>query len=220
MQPLRAILFDMDGTLIDSEPLWREAQVEVYPRYGMDVTYDMLEETMGMRVDEIVEYWMEKFGTTVDVEEVVLQVNERALGLILEKGEPRVGVEQALFLVKEMGYKMAVASSSDKEVMEKILDKLGVTKQFDLIHSAQKEIHGKPHPAVYLATAKALGVEPSDCVVVEDSVNGVLSAKAAHMKCIAVPGVSERNRKEFKEADIVLNSLVDLNREVLQQIIQ
>lgn len=218
MQPLRAILFDMDGTLIDSEPLWREAQVEVYPRYGMDVTYDMLEETMGMRLDEIVEHWMEKFGTTVDVEEVALQVNERALALILEKGEPRVGVEKALSVVKKMGYKTAVASSSDKEVMERILDKLGVTKDFDLIHSAQKEIHGKPHPAVYLATAEALGVEPSDCVVVEDSVNGVLAAKAAHMKCIAVPDSSERNKKEFGIADVVLDSLEALNSEVLEQI--
>lgn len=212
---IQALISDMDGTLIDSEPLWREAQVEIYNLHGLPVQTDMLEETRGMRIDEIVEYWMKKFEKSLDVEKVSKQVNEKALSLILEKATLLPGVEQALSVAREVGMKTAVASSSGEEVLEKVLRKLGIRELFDLIHSAENEKHGKPHPAVYLGAAKALNVDPLFCVVFEDSVNGLIAAKAANMKCIAIPDKNERNNKEFSSADKILNSLEEFNEQVI-----
>ena len=215
---MQALISDMDGTLIDSEPLWREAQVEIYNFYGMPITTDMLGVTMGMRVDEIVEYWMKKFEKEIDIQEVSNRVNEKALALILKKGEARPGTHHTLSLAKKMGLKIAVASSSSENVMDKILEKLKVKNYFDLIHSAQSEKHGKPHPAVYLGAAEGLQTEPFECVVLEDSVNGLIAAKAAQMKCIVIPDKSEKNKKEFCDADKILNSLEEFNEQIISNL--
>ena len=96
-------------------------------------------------------------------------------------------VEEAFSICNEAGLPIAIASSSSREMIESVLDKFGLADKVQLIHSAHDETHGKPHPTVYITTAKELGVHPNHCLALEDSVNGVLAAKAAKIKCIAVP---------------------------------
>ena len=216
---IQAAIFDMDGLLIDSEPLWREVQVKIYGQHGMPVTYEMLAETMGMRIDEIVLFWLQKYNKNLgDVQAIATQVNEAAVELIVEKGIPRPGVENAFTVVKELGLRTAIASSSNTNVMDAVLEKIGVTHLVDVIHSADSEPHGKPDPAVYIGAAKSLNILPEHCVVFEDSVNGVRAAKAAKMKCVAVPDVTEQNRKEFGIADVVLHSLDEVNKNLFENI--
>jgi beta-phosphoglucomutase-like phosphatase (HAD superfamily) len=136
--------------------------------------------------------------------------------LIRQKGVAKEGVGETIALCQAAGLPMAVASSSSVPLIQTVLEKLGIRDNIKIIHSAHDETHGKPHPAVYISTAKTLGVEPSHCLAFEDSVNGVLAAKSAKMKCIAVPEPDSINNKSFGCADIILTSLHDFNAEILQ----
>ncbi len=106
---------------------------------------------------------------------------------------------------------MALASASYFKLINATLNKLELRDQFNVIHSAEIEPYGKPHPGIFLTTAKNLGVDPEFCLVFEDSLNGVIAAKAARMKCVCVPDPAFRNDTRFSIADIILNSLEEWN---------
>ena len=204
-----AALFDLDGLLIDSEPLWRRAQVEVFGTVGLEITEAQCEETTGLRIDEVVQLRHRRHPwTTPSVVAVTEQIVERTIALLRASSTAKPGAAHAIALCAEAGMRLLVVSSSPTRLIEAALEHLGARERYEGIVSAEHEPFGKPHPGVFLSAASRLGVSPLDCLVLEDSLNGVIAAKAARMKCIAVP---ERPDPRFALADLVLASLEDLD---------
>ena len=223
---LEAAIFDMDGLLIDSEPLWQEAEMEVFASVGVQLSRVQCAETKGRRVDETVAHWYERRpwegATRKEVEERLVG---RVIELIREKGQAKDGLHHALAFFRRRGPRLALASSSGYPVIRAVLEKLGIEREFEVVHSATKEKFGKPHPAVYRTTARKLAVDPGRCLALEDSLHGVLAAKAAGMMCVAVPDPSTGDPEHDRElnsrlvaADLVLPSLSSLDEEAWRKL--
>ena len=207
---IQAVLFDMDGLLIDSEPLWRFALVQVLNTLGVPLTIESCKQTMGLRVDEVVEYWFLKYPWTgVSKEKVVSDIVEEVIRRIKTEGKIMDGVHETIALIDSQHIPMAIASSSPMNIIDAVLERIQIKDVIKVIHSAEHEPYGKPHPGVYITTAEKLGVSPLHCVAFEDSPNGILSAKAAKMKCIAVPDPLMADDKRFGIADLVISSLAN-----------
>lgn len=216
---IKAVIFDMDGLLIDSEPLWQEAEIAVFGKVGVQLTVEKAQQTMGLRVDEVVEYWyLREPWKNVTQGQVRAELVSTVIRLIKEKGAPMEGVAHAVRVCEEQNLPMAIASSSLTEIIDTVLDKIGIRNNMSVIHSAEHEPYGKPHPGVYITTAAKLGVRPEECLAFEDSPNGVISAKAAKMKCIAVPDRGMITDQRIAIADLVLRSLADLSIESIKSI--
>jgi len=185
---LEAIIFDMDGLLIDSEPFWQQAEIEVFADVGLKLTPQLCLQTMGLRIDEVVNYWYRQFPWDHPSQEKIAQrIVQRVIELIETQGVARKGVDPLFDFLESIPLPLALASSSDGNLIEAVIKRLHLNGKFQIIHSATEERYGKPHPAVYLTTAEKLGVTPTHCLALEDSFNGVLSAKAARMMCYAIP---------------------------------
>ena len=208
----RAAIFDLDGLLVDSEPLWRRAEREIFAEIGLELSDDDCRSTMGLRCDAVVALWFRRRPWADDVSpaEVQRRIEERVLSLMRMEGKAMPGVDHVLRLVEEAGCKLAVASSSCSALIDVALERLGLNDRFPVRCSAFDDEHGKPHPAVFLRAARDLGVEPGNCVVFEDSVAGVEAGRRAGMRVIAVPDPDHRDDHAFLEADVVLESLCDL----------
>ena len=211
---MQAAIFDMDGLLIDSEPLWQEAEITVFGALGLELTREQCLETRGRRTREIVAYWYEKHpwpGAGIDA--VRSRLIEAVCELVQARGEPLPGVHEALDLVASLGMKTALASSSPPEIIDAVLRRLGIRQRFAITRSAEGETYGKPHPALFLATAEQLQVAPAECLVFEDSLSGVIAAKAAGMTCVAVPDQRDAYMAEYNKklviADLIIPSLLD-----------
>jgi len=214
---MRALIFDMDGVLVDSEPLWRFAERQIFAEVGLELTDADCERTMGMRTDEVIEYWYGLSpweGATCD--EVEARLEGRMRELLTEHAVAMPGVEASTAMARAEGLALGLATSSAPSLIEAVLITLGLGDVFAITHSAINEELGKPHPAVFLTTARLLGVEPPECVAIEDSVAGVRSGKAAGMRVIAVPPSHLFNEAGYDEADIKIRSLEELTPEMLE----
>jgi mannitol-1-/sugar-/sorbitol-6-/2-deoxyglucose-6-phosphatase len=213
---IKAVVLDMDGLMVDSEPFWRQAELEVFPQYGVPLTMEQCIETTGIRIDEIAHLWFRRFpweGATPD--EVAQQIIQRVEGLVKEKAQPLSGVNELISQVKARKLPLALASSSPLSLIYAVLDKFGIRSEFDLIKSAEFEKYGKPHPGVYTATVEELGLPSENCLTFEDSLAGIIAAKAAGMKAVAVPQEEFKNEKRFILADIRLERLDDFDFSLL-----
>jgi mannitol-1-/sugar-/sorbitol-6-/2-deoxyglucose-6-phosphatase len=209
-----ASIFDMDGLLIDSEILWHEAEIDILGGLGVPLSRDDARGTKGMFVGEVTQYWFVQYPWTGPTPaEVAVTIVDRVIALLLSKGELKPGAEHAIALCADRGLPMAVASSSQYRLIDTALEHFGLRHHFELVHSAQDEEWGKPHPAVFLTAAAKLGAAPRRCVVWEDAPAGVLAAKAASMSCIAVPEPGQGGHPAFGLADLVLGSLLDVDGE-------
>lgn len=211
------MIYDLDGLLIDSEPCWRRAEMEVLSSVGVPLTPERALETTGLRLDEAVAYWAVRYPwTAVSHEEVVHRILQRVLALLAEQVPLKAGVRESLAAVRRVGLRVAVASSSPSRLIEGALERVGLRSEFEQVVSAEGERFGKPHPGVYLTAAKRLGVSPGECLALEDSVNGVLAATSAGMRCIAVPERWPVVDPRFSRATAVIHSLLELNEELLR----
>ena len=208
---IAAVIFDMDGLLIDSEPFWRAAHVAALQPHGVQISEDDVRAMAGRRTDEVVHHWRTTRGLEhIDGKTLEAEVVEQVIASIRAHGAELPGVRHAISLFEAHEVPMAVASSSAPEIIDAVLDHLSLAKHMRLAYSAKYEEFGKPHPAVFITTAQKLGVPPADCLVFEDSLNGVLAAKAAGMRCAAIPEESNRAKPQFAIADRVLSSLEEL----------
>lgn len=199
----KAVLFDMDGVLIDSEPFWREAQIEIFAGVGKVFTEKDCAETMGIRIDEVVAYRVPE----ADQAPLVQAIVDRMVDLVTQKGKPLAGVVETLTRLKELKVPCGLATSSRYRLLHATLKSLGLEESFSIVHSAEEETYGKPHPAVYLTAAKKLGFLPQDCLAIEDSVNGVISAKAAQMGVVATPEPNMYEDPRFALAEVKVRRL-------------
>jgi mannitol-1-/sugar-/sorbitol-6-/2-deoxyglucose-6-phosphatase len=207
---IKAVIFDMDGLLIDSEPFWREAEGRVFESLGLTLTPEMFEEVMGLRIDEVVKHWYNyKPWSSCSLKEVEVRILTIVEQLIREKGELMEGVLETITYINEKNVKIALASASPLKIIDVVLNKFNLRQNFKIVHSAQFEEYGKPNPSIYINTAKQLSVSPSHCLVFEDSFNGLIAAKAARMMSIAIPSYNVIHQTKFDIADFKFNSLTE-----------
>ena len=132
----------------------------------------------------------------------------RMVELIKENGEPLPGVLETTAYLQNHGIKIGLATSSYTVLIDAVLETLGIRDRFDQVHSAENEDYGKPHPAVYLSTAKQLNVDPKRCLVIEDSLNGVISGKAAKMKVVCIPEKTHHPEPKLSVADYLFDDML------------
>lgn len=213
---LRAAIFDMDGLLVDSEPTWRRTEVEVLGSVGLALTESMCEATTGLRIDEVVRHWYARAPWEgPSCEEVAARIVDRMVEHARERGAPLPGAADAVEACARAGLRLAVASSSPERLVAATLERLALADRFEVVVSAERERLGKPHPAVFLTAAERLGVAPTECVIFEDSLNGVLAAKAARAACVAVPSARDRGDPRFSIADRVVASSAEIDEALL-----
>jgi HAD superfamily hydrolase (TIGR01509 family) len=214
---IEATLFDMDGLLIDSEILWHRAEVEILGALGVPLPATSSRSTKGVFINDVVRYWHSRYPWTgPDIDEVVAMLVARVGSLVETEGRLLPGAIRAIELTRERGL-VALASSTPLALIQRSLQHFDLTNEFASVHSAEFEPYGKPHPGVFLTAASSLGVEPSRCLVFEDSTAGVIAARAASMSVVAVPTPDERAAVEFLLADLVLDTLEDLSVDWLDE---
>jgi HAD superfamily hydrolase (TIGR01509 family) len=205
-----AVIFDMDGVIIDSEPLWKIAMEEVFSGLGSRLKKEDFQKTVGLRIDEVIHYWniKEQWGIRdeSEVEEAIIIKMER---LIAAKPAALEGVIDTLNYLKLWNIPVGLATSSSSRLIKVVLDKLAIKHLFNFVHSAEMEQYGKPHPAVYLTVAKKLAVLPEKCLVIEDSLNGIISAKAAKMTAVCIPEKTHHIEPKLILADYQFESMTD-----------
>jgi HAD superfamily hydrolase (TIGR01509 family) len=213
---VRAVIFDMDGLLVDSEPLWVRAEIEIFGEVGVVLGEEDCALTKGLRTDDVVAYWhTRRPWVKRSPAEVEARLIARVAALVLAEGRALPGVAHAIAVAREGGRRLALASSSPRVIIEATLERLGLADTFDVVRSAETEPLGKPHPGIFLTTAAHLDVPAVECLVLEDSLTGVIAAKAARMACIAVPFDHPAHDARFAIADAVIGSLVDVTSELL-----
>ncbi|MFS2223692.1 hexitol phosphatase HxpB [Pantoea sp. B65] len=213
-RPVLAAIFDMDGLLIDSEPLWERAELEIVATVGVDISRrDELPDTLGLRIDQVVRMWYETLPWHgPDQAEVTRRIINRALQLVEELRPLLPGVEHALQLCRDNGLKIGLASASPLPMLERVLQMFNLRHYFDTLASAEALPYSKPHPQVYLNAAAQLGVDALNCVTLEDSFNGMIATKAARMRSIVVPPAELRADARWSLANVRLDSLEQLSQ--------
>jgi mannitol-1-/sugar-/sorbitol-6-/2-deoxyglucose-6-phosphatase len=216
---VEAVVFDLDGLLIDSEPFWRQAEIEVFASVGLQLTEQDVRQTMGLRIDDAVRHWWVRHPWRgpgpADVERTM---TARVAELVTERGSPMPGALEAVATCGRLGLPVAVCSGSYAVVIEAALGRLGLTDDVAVWHSAEWEPLGKPHPGAYLTTAASLGVDPVACVAVEDSFNGAISAKAARMRVVAVPEPAVAGSPRWGFCDAVLSGLDGFDEALIRRL--
>jgi HAD superfamily hydrolase (TIGR01509 family) len=210
-----AVIFDLDGLLIDSESVWDEARREYVAERGGRWRDEATPTMMGMSSVEWSRYLRDELGVAREPELISSEVVSRVAGLYRQRLPLMPGAVEAVERIRER-WPLGLASSSNREVIDLVLELAGLRSRFDVTVSSEEVERGKPAPDVYLETAERLGVEPSACAAIEDSHNGIRSANAAGMRVIAVPNPRFPPGQEALDvADRVLDSLEELTPEVV-----
>lgn len=205
----------MDGLIIDSEPMWRKAYISVFGELGISLSDADCRSTTGMRVDEVIKHWAIKFPErNMEHELTNKAIIDYMLKLINEGGKPLPGVLNAIKFFNKRDIPCAIASASSYSLIHAVITKLDIWHDFSVIQSAENMRYGKPHPDVFIEAALTLKLRPEECLVFEDSVFGVIAAKAAKMKVVAIPDPDNFNLKGYCIADLKLHSLSEFNEQV------
>ncbi|MGW5867700.1 HAD family hydrolase [Streptomyces sp. NPDC055239] len=200
-----SVIFDLDGTLVDSEPNYYEASRELLAEHGIEYTWADNESYVGIGTQETLATWRDRYGIGVPVAELLAELDRRYL--VLARAETHVFPEMRK-LVEQLhgaGVPMAVASGSSRAAIDAILSGTGLDALVTTVVSADEVARGKPAPDVFLAAAALIGADPADCVVLEDAAPGATAAHAAGMRCIAIPYVTAHtDAPAFASADLLL----------------
>lgn len=209
---LQAVIFDMDGVLIDSEPSWQQAELEVFNALGLGLEWQDTLQTTGLRIDQVVEYWYQRRPwQNYDNQAVSNAIADKMVQAILNDGQPLEGVKDALEACRALNLKVGLATSSPNVILQAVLRRLDIGHYFDAITSAEGLKYGKPHPEVYLNCAEELNVDPALCLAVEDSFNGIIAARAANMQTLAIPAAHEQTQARWIVAHHQETSLLALS---------
>lgn len=201
-----AVIFDLDGTLVDSEPNYYEAGRQILDEYGVPgYSWSDHERFVGISTLETVAVWKDEYGLRASVEELFVAKNRRYLELARAATPAYPEMRAFVELLAGEGVPMAVASGSSPEAIEAVLAGTGLDAYLRLAVSADEVARGKPAPDVFLEAARRLGADPADCVVLEDAAPGAAAAHAAGMRCIAVPYLAaQADAPEFAGAGLLL----------------
>lgn len=207
----KAIIFDMDGVIIDSEGFWRQAQKAALAGWGKTITDEAcVTLTKGKRLDDIAQFWCKYCQLKIDPMLLAIAIRARMVELIETQGEGMEGIERLLTFYCQTGHRIALATSSSHIIIDAVLTRLGLWGYFDVICSADDEPYGKPHPAVYFSALRQLSLPAASCTVIEDSLNGFNAARGAGIKTIVVSDACQHDGFDGAAARYVsLNGLLE-----------
>jgi HAD superfamily hydrolase (TIGR01509 family) len=214
---IKAVIFDMDGVIVDSEPLWEKSESIMLKQKGFGGNENYRKEyrkkIMGLNQKDSVKLLKETFGLDESPEEILRTRLKILLELYEEELSLADGVPELLeTLSREKHIRTALASGSPMKVIEFVLEKFSLSDTFRIKVSGDCVENGKPHPDIYLETARRLGASPKECIAIEDSINGIVSAKEAGMRCIAVPD-PRIAPEDYPQADIFRKSVSEIRLE-------
>lgn len=216
---IEAVIFDMDGLLIDSEPYWQKTERVMMKKLGVDLTEEMQKETFGLSSQELIQNWYNyKPWPNPDFIEQEKSYDEMMLHYFKTEAELLPGAEYILNFIKKKNLKTALASSSNMSLINAFINRFNLSDFFQVTHSAEFENFAKPHPAVYLGAAKKLNMNPLNCLAFEDSIHGVISAKAARIKVVAVPEKSRYKLPEYAVANLKISNLKEFGEKEFKSI--
>jgi len=208
------VFFDMDGVIVDSEKYIAKASCMMFAEKGLKVTRKDFEPFIGTGEDRFIGGVAEKYNFPLDIKTAKLRVYDIYLEIIKGNLKPLPGVHEFLKKCRDMSKRSALASSADLRKVEGNLIEIGLSlKSFDTVITGDNVVHKKPDPEIFLLAAKRLNLNPKDCLVIEDAVNGVAAAKAAGARCLGI--TSSFSRQQLKDADFFAASLADAPAEVL-----
>ena len=210
-----AVIFDMDGVLIDSEPQWKIAMEKVFKSVGLDMARKDFQKTVGLRIDEVISFWNHYKNLDIQDEKAIEDaIIDQMILLVHANPIPLKGVNETLAYLKKLNIKIGIATSSPYRLLNAVLSALNIEAYFDFVHSAENESYGKPHPVVYISAAEALSVKPSKCLVIEDSFNGVISGKAAKMDVVCIPEKTHEPNVKLNLADYIFEDMIEMLNEI------
>ncbi|QMU56343.1 MAG: HAD-IA family hydrolase [Candidatus Mycalebacterium zealandia] len=211
----RAVIFDMDGVLIDSEPLWEETEIKLLKSMGAEYDPAFRDNVVGLSQVDSSKLIIAEFGLDCSPEELI----EKRLNLLLRVYDEKLtmfdGAKPLINGLRERGIKTALASSSPTEAISFVLEKFSIRDLFDAVISGDCIKNGKPAPDIYLLAAAEIGVKPSECAAIEDSPKGAQSAAAAGMFCIAIPD-KRLNAEEFEICDAICENICEAEAVILR----
>lgn len=209
---IKAVLFDLDGTLVDSMWVWEDIDIEFLGRYGIEHTKDFQKDLNGMSFTETACFFKERFQLPDSVEEIKNAWNVMALDKYTKEVPLKEGAFELIKALKEKGIKLGIASSNSIELVLAVIRRYDLEKYFDSINTSCEVAKGKPAPDIYLHVANKLKVNPEECLVFEDVIQGILAGKNANMKVCAVEDVHSVDTLEEKAlfADYVIKSFREL----------
>ncbi|MCX7820179.1 MAG: HAD family phosphatase [Brevinematales bacterium] len=217
-EKLKAVIFDFDGTLVDSEKNYYISDRNFLKEFGIEFTEEMQKEVSGMGNLNFIKKLKKEYGIKGNEKELLERKNAHYLAIAKNNTKVFPEMKRFLDILKENGYKLGLASGSSPYILDILLEETGLIKYFDVVLSSESENikNGKPHPDVYLEAARRLNFKPYECAAVEDSKYGVEAAKNAEMSCIAVPYVIEKPlHPSFYKADLLFeNGIKDFKSEI------
>jgi sugar-phosphatase len=209
---IKAVIFDMDGVLIDSEPLWQITEQKVFRSLGVNLTSELCSQTKSMTTAEVTKFWYSHHQwNDKSLKDAENEVIEYVKLLIIKEGKQIEGISSVLKIIKSKNYKIGLATNAPFELIPVVLKKLEIAEYFDFFTSAEYEKEGKPNPAVYLSVAEKLKINPENCIVFEDSYSGLLSAQSAGMTVVAYRPKKNDANIEKKIEDFVIDSFTNLD---------
>ncbi len=207
---IKGIIFDMDGVIADTEKTHCEVDQIILKPYGIDIDADTLERRFaGMKMDEIITQIFKEHNVDSPVEPVVKQKWDTMTELAKKSVAPIPGVVELINNFHKNNFPMAVASSSIRGYINVVLNTIGVYPKFKSVVSGDDVVDGKPDPSIFLLASKNIGIKPEECLVFEDGISGMIAAKRAGMRCVAIS--NDPNRE--LPADKVVNSFLNLDIE-------
>lgn len=211
MKKAEAFIFDMDGVIIDTEPIHDEIVRGILAKDNIFITDKEFTKYMGMASTAVFELFIKKHNLPYTKEEMAKEhMSDLKKYIVDHHMRPIEGILPLLEKLKQYNAPMAIASSSPKDTIEFVADTFGITDYFKFFVSGEDLPHSKPAPDIYLKTAENLGIDPSKCIVLEDSRNGTVAAKEAGMYCIAFDNPNS-GLQDLSRADIIVKSISDIN---------
>lgn len=200
LNDIKAVIFDVDGTLVDSMWIWKQVDIDFLARRKIELPVDLQKDIEGLSYTATAEYFKERFQLPDSVEDIKEEWREMADDLYKSKIPLKSGVRELLKFIKDRGLKIGIATSNSRDLVETMMKGHQIEEYFDSIRTSCEVPRSKPFPDVYLKAAEDLGVEPKNCLVFEDTIAGATAAKAAGMRVIAVyDEISERSRPHLEQ---------------------
>jgi beta-phosphoglucomutase family hydrolase len=215
MAEIEAVLWDMDGVIADSGPYHLAAWQEIFGQRGVKFTAEDFSHSFGLRNDSIIRNTLGKDIAQAEIYAIAQEKEVAFRRLVGDKIKPLPGAIELIKSLRNNGFRMAIASSAPMENIELVTGTLGIAG-FQALVTGHDVTEGKPSPQVFLLAAQRLGVNPANCLVIEDAVAGVTAAKRAGMYCLAV--INTHTRQELAEADLIVDSLEKVTIEDIKRL--